>query len=79
IDAKADVIMFDNCSPDEVKRCKQMTPETILTEASGGITLETLPIYRGTGVDLISLGFLTHSAPAVDFSMNMEFSHKGGT
>ncbi|MES1035277.1 carboxylating nicotinate-nucleotide diphosphorylase [Bacillus pumilus] len=79
IDAKADVIMFDNCSPDEVKRFKQMTPETILTEASGGITLETLPSYRGTGVDLISLGFLTHSAPAFDFSMNMEFSHKGGT
>lgn len=79
IDAKADVIMFDNCSPDKVKQFKQMTPKTILTEASGGITLDTLPSYRHTGVDLISLGFLTHSAPSFDFSMNMEFSHKGGT
>ncbi|WP_226568057.1 carboxylating nicotinate-nucleotide diphosphorylase [Bacillus stratosphericus] len=79
IAAKADVIMFDNCSPAQVKHFKQMTPETILTEASGGITLETLPSYRGTGVDIISLGFLTHSAPSFDFSMNMEFSHKGGT
>ncbi|MDM5298927.1 carboxylating nicotinate-nucleotide diphosphorylase [Bacillus pumilus] len=79
IEAKADVIMFDNCSPDEVKRFKQMTPESILTEASGGITLDTLPNYRHTGVDLISLGFLTHSAPSFDFSMNMELSHKGGS
>ncbi|MFJ5965457.1 carboxylating nicotinate-nucleotide diphosphorylase [Bacillus sp. NPDC093026] len=79
IEAKADVIMFDNCLPDQVKRFKQMTPETILTEASGGITLDTLPNYRHTGVDLISLGFLTHSAPSFDFSMNMEFSHKGGS
>ncbi|MFS0654700.1 carboxylating nicotinate-nucleotide diphosphorylase [Bacillus sp. 179-C3.3 HS] len=78
IEAKADVIMFDNCTPDEVKRFRQMTPDTILTEASGGITLDTLPNYRHTGVDLISLGFLTHSAPSFDFSMNMEWSRKGG-
>ncbi|MGG0811638.1 carboxylating nicotinate-nucleotide diphosphorylase [Paenibacillus alvei] len=70
--AEADVIMFDNRSPEEVKHFASLTPSSIVTEASGGITLHTLPQFRGTGVDYISLGFLTHSVSNLDISMNVE-------
>jgi len=72
--AGADIIMFDNRSPDEIKEWIQLVPETVTTEASGGITLENLASYRDSGVDFISLGFLTHSAPALDISVKVHFS-----
>jgi nicotinate-nucleotide pyrophosphorylase (carboxylating) len=68
IEAKADCIMFDNRTPEEIKEWIEMVPEGILTEASGGITLENLPEYRYCGVDYISLGFLTHSVKSFDIS-----------
>jgi nicotinate-nucleotide pyrophosphorylase (carboxylating) len=71
IDAGADIIMFDNCPPETVRRFAGMTPGHIKTEASGGITLDTLPGYRGTGVHYISLGFLTHSVKSADISMDV--------
>src|SRR5690625_7624054 len=61
VDAGADVIMFDNRTPEEVKEFGMYVPESIITEASGGITLDNLASFQGTGVDYISLGFLTHS------------------
>jgi len=72
IAAQADVIMFDNRSPEEVKHFASLTPESIITEASGGITFNTLHQYRGTDVDYISLGFLTHSVHSLDISMDVE-------
>ncbi|MFN2745080.1 carboxylating nicotinate-nucleotide diphosphorylase [Bacillus sp. z60-18] len=72
IEAGADIIMFDNCPPETVKAFAEMTPAGIITEASGGITYENLPSYRGTGVHYISLGYLTHSAKSLDFSMNVD-------
>lgn len=72
IAAQADVIMFDNRSPEEVKQFVSLAPESIITEASGGITFNTLHQYRGTGVDYISLGFLTHSVHSLDISMDVE-------
>ncbi|SDE51762.1 nicotinate-nucleotide pyrophosphorylase [carboxylating] [Paenibacillus sp. cl6col] len=72
IAAQADVIMFDNRSPEEVKHFASLTPGSIITEASGGITFNTLHQYRGTGVDYISLGFLTHSVHSLDISMDVE-------
>ncbi|ASB88085.1 carboxylating nicotinate-nucleotide diphosphorylase [Bacillus sonorensis] len=74
VEAGADIIMFDNCPPETVRRFSDMTPPGIITEASGGISFENLPAYRGTGVDYISLGYLTHSAKAVDFSMNVNLN-----
>lgn len=68
IEAKADCIMFDNRTPEEIAEWIGHVPEGILTEASGGITLETLPSYRNCGVDYISLGFLTHSVKSLDIS-----------
>ncbi|MBU8879539.1 carboxylating nicotinate-nucleotide diphosphorylase [Bacillus sp. FJAT-29790] len=69
--AKADVIMFDNRQPSEIKEWIQYVPKGIITEASGGITLENLAAYRETGVDYISLGFLTHSVKSLDISVKV--------
>ncbi|KQL38084.1 nicotinate-nucleotide pyrophosphorylase [Bacillus sp. FJAT-25509] len=68
IEAGADVIMFDNRTPDEIKEFVKLVPETIVTEASGGITLENLASFQNCGVNVISLGCLTHSAKALDIS-----------
>ncbi|WP_057761717.1 carboxylating nicotinate-nucleotide diphosphorylase [Cytobacillus praedii] len=71
IAAKADVIMFDNRLPGEIKEWISSVPEGIITEASGGITLENIAEYKDTGVDYISLGFLTHSVEALDISVKV--------
>lgn len=70
--AGADIIMFDNRTPEEVREFSKMVPSAIVTEASGGITIENLSKYGKTGVDYISLGLLTHSAGALDISFNIE-------
>ena len=72
VEAGVDVIMFDNATPEEVTAYCQLVPEGIITEASGGISLDNLASYRGTGVDYISLGFLTHSVKAIDLSFLLE-------
>ena len=76
VEAGADVIMFDNRSPEEVKEFATLVPNTIVTEASGGITLENLASYSGTGVNNISLGFLTHSVKALDISLQVKEGNK---
>lgn len=72
IEAGADVIMFDNRKPEEVEKFVKITPEHIITEASGGISLHNLAEYRNTKVDYISLGFLTHSYKSLDISLNVK-------
>jgi nicotinate-nucleotide pyrophosphorylase (carboxylating) len=67
--AGADIIMFDNCTPEEIKHRLTHVPPAIITEASGGITLETIDEYSRTGVQYLSLGFLTHSYQALDISL----------
>ncbi|MEH7226274.1 carboxylating nicotinate-nucleotide diphosphorylase [Bacillus sp. JJ1566] len=76
VEAGADVIMFDNRSPEEVKEYAQLVPKGIITEASGGITLDNLATYSGTGVQYISLGFLTHSVKALDISLQVKEGNK---
>ncbi|MFC2946927.1 carboxylating nicotinate-nucleotide diphosphorylase [Virgibacillus sediminis] len=71
IEAAADVIMFDNRKPDEVKAFSMLVPNHIITEASGGIHPGNLAAYAGTGVNYISLGFLTHSVKALDISFQV--------
>lgn len=71
IEAGADVIMFDNRSPAEVKEFSSLIPDHIISEASGGITLDCLGSYARTGVDYISLGFITHSVSALDISLDV--------
>lgn len=72
VDAGADIIMFDNRTPQQVKDFVSLVPDEIITEVSGGITLETIGGYRETGVDFISLGFLTHTVSALDISFNLK-------
>jgi nicotinate-nucleotide pyrophosphorylase (carboxylating) len=72
VQAKADVIMLDNRKPEEVKRLRALIPDDILVEVSGGITPETISGYNGSGADVISLGWLTHSVKALDISFNLE-------
>lgn len=71
IEAGADVIMFDNCSPEVIKDWIPLVPAHVVTEASGGITLGTLSSFRDSGVDYISLGALTHSAGSIDISLDL--------
>ena len=68
VEAGADIIMFDNRTPEEIKELVKLVPSHIITEASGGINLTNLAAYRDCGVDFISLGSLTHSVRALDIS-----------
>lgn len=67
--AGADIIMLDNMSNDMMVQAVQITQGRALLEASGGITVDTLRPVAETGVDIISLGALTHSVKAFDISM----------
>ncbi|GGE30604.1 nicotinate-nucleotide diphosphorylase (carboxylating) [Pullulanibacillus camelliae] len=71
VHAGVDVIMFDNRTPEEVREFVPLVPDHIVTEASGGISLDNLHAYSDTGVDYISLGYLTHSVTALDISFNL--------
>ena len=64
----ADIVLLDNMTPAETERAVELVAGETLTEASGGITVETVPDYAATGVDVISMGALTHSAPTLDLS-----------
>lgn len=69
-----DVILLDNMSLEEMRTASDMassSPHKVLLEASGGVNLETVAAIAATGVDLISVGALTHSARAIDFSMEI--------
>jgi nicotinate-nucleotide pyrophosphorylase (carboxylating) len=72
VDAGADAVLLDNVSPASVRRGVEAVGDRALVEASGGITVETVPDYAATGVDVISMGSLTHSAPALDLSFRTD-------
>jgi len=72
VEAGADMIMFDNMNPDEMRHVINLIPDNIRTEASGGITLENVRAAAMTGVDIISIGALTHSPKALDISLELE-------
>lgn len=70
--AGAEVLLLDNMTLEEMKRVVEVAQGRALTEASGGITVETVRAVAETGVNLISVGAPTHSAPAVDISLEIE-------
>ena len=72
LNAKADIIMLDNMSPELMKEAVEITNGRAILEASGGITDETLRAVAESGVDIISVGALTHSVKAFDISMYIE-------
>jgi len=70
--AGADIIMLDNMSPDEMRRVTGLVAGRAKIEASGGITLANIRQVAMTGVDIISVGALTHSSKALDISIELE-------
>lgn len=72
VEADVDIIMFDNCDPQTIKKWISQVPNHITTEASGGMNLNNIALYKDTGVDYISLGALTHSVQSLDISLNVE-------
>ena len=71
LDGGADVLLLDNMSPSLVREAVGLIKGRAQTEVSGGITIENVREYAATGVDSISIGALTHSAPAVDISLDV--------
>jgi nicotinate-nucleotide pyrophosphorylase (carboxylating) len=72
LDAGADVIMLDNMSLELMRDCAALCRGRALTEASGGVRLDTVREIAETGVDWISVGALTHSAPALDLALDFD-------
>jgi nicotinate-nucleotide pyrophosphorylase (carboxylating) len=70
IESGADVIMLDNMALDEMRACVALVAGRAIVEASGGVTLDRVRAIAETGVDWISVGALTHSAPALDLGLD---------
>ena len=72
LSAGPDVIMLDNMEPAKLRRAVAMIAGRAITEASGNVMLETVRAIAETGVDRISSGWITHSAPALDLALDIE-------
>ncbi|SOC09807.1 carboxylating nicotinate-nucleotide diphosphorylase [Stappia indica] len=72
LDAKPDVIMLDNMQPDRLREAVAIAGGKVVLEASGGVNLKTVAAIAETGVDLISVGWITHSAPVLDLGLDIE-------
>ena len=78
LQAGADSILLDNMTPEQVRACVEIAGQVqggatrrSLLEVSGGITLDTIADYSGTGVDMISVGAITNSAPVLDLGLDL--------
>jgi nicotinate-nucleotide pyrophosphorylase (carboxylating) len=71
LDEGAEAILLDNMTPETVTEAVRITGGRALLEVSGGINLDTVRSYAMTGVDLISVGALTHSAPSIDLALEL--------
>lgn len=72
LDAGADMVLLDNMSVELLEKCVALCRGRAISEASGGVTLDTVRRIAETGVDRISIGALTHSAPALDLALDFE-------
>ena len=71
LQGKADIILLDNMSPSKIQQAVKIIKSQALVEVSGGITLHNIQDIANKGIDIISIGALTHSAPAMDLSMDI--------
>jgi nicotinate-nucleotide pyrophosphorylase (carboxylating) len=71
IAAAADVVMLDNLSDDDMREAVRRIAGRARVEISGGVTLERMAAIAALGADIVSVGALTHSAPAADISLEM--------
>ena len=76
VEAGADIVMLDNMNLEDMRKAVKSIHGRALIEASGGITLDNVRAVAETGVDFISIGALTHSARALDISLEVEISDK---
>ncbi|MFN0024498.1 MAG: carboxylating nicotinate-nucleotide diphosphorylase [Parvularculaceae bacterium] len=67
---KVDAVLLDNMTPDQLRAAVKRVAGRCLTEASGGVNLETVAAIAASGVDMISVGALTHSAPVLDLGLD---------
>jgi nicotinate-nucleotide pyrophosphorylase (carboxylating) len=72
VDSAADVILLDNLPLEQIHQAVARISGRAKIEISGGVTLERMPELSRTGADYVSIGALTHSAPAVDLSFEIE-------
>ena len=72
LEAGADILLLDNMAIDDIREAVRRSRGRAKTEISGGVTLARLPELAGTGADFVSVGALTHSAPAIDISFEIE-------
>jgi len=72
LEVGVDAVLLDNMTPETLRRAVAMVGVRAVTEASGRITLETASAVAATGVDLISCGWITHSAPILDLGLDIE-------
>jgi len=70
VEAGADIVLLDNMPPDILRQAVALVAGRCKTEASGGVTLETIGAIAATGVDFVSVGRITQSAPAVDIGLD---------
>jgi len=75
--AGADIVLLDNFTPQQVREAVKLIGDRAVIEVSGGVTPNNIDDYAIQGVDVISLGWLTHSAPALNFSMEIEPEGEG--
>jgi nicotinate-nucleotide pyrophosphorylase (carboxylating) len=85
VDAGATLVLCDNMSPDEVRRCVELVRAhprglagAVLVEASGGVDLTTVAAFASAGADVISVGAMTHSAPVLDIGLDLELDPPDG-
>ena len=71
IGLRFNTILFDNMNIKNLRECIKLTKNNYETEASGNISLKTVKSVAATGVDRISVGSITHSAPAIDFKLEI--------
>lgn len=72
LDAKAEILLLDNMTLDEIREAVRRSGGRARTEISGGVTVDRIPELAATGADYVSSGALTHSAPAADISFEIE-------
>ena len=72
IGAGAEIILLDNMPVDLLRECVRLSARRAQLEASGGVTLDNVRAIAETGVDMISVGALTHSAPAMNLALDFE-------
>ena len=75
IEAGADLVLLDNMTPEQVAECVKIVDGRFPVEVSGNVSVETLGAYVDAGANLISVGALTHSAPALDIGLDLDLDN----